>query len=47
MTRKHPKALDEEALKVITTILNDINNTGIILKDIKQSVLTFLKKQKL
>jgi len=45
ITGEHLKVLDEENLKVLTTMLNDIYNTGIIPKDLKQSVFVKIPKK--
>ena len=45
ITGEHLTALDEEALKVTTTMLNNIYNTLIIPKDLKQSVLVQIPKK--
>ena len=39
------KALDEESLKILTDILNDICNTGVISNDLKQSVFVKIPKK--
>ena len=46
ITGEYLKALGEEALKVIMTMLTDIYNTGIMPKDLKQSVFVKIPKTK-
>ena len=45
ITGEHLKALDEEALKTLTDILNDIYNTGVLPNDLKQSVFVKIPKK--
>ena len=45
ITGEQLKALDEEALKVLTKLLNNIYSTGVIPKDLKQSVFVKIPKK--
>ena len=45
ITGEQLKALDEESLKILTDILNDIYNTRIIPNDLKQSVFIKIPKK--
>ena len=45
ITGEHLKALDEEALKILTDILNDIYNTEVLPNDLKQSVFVKITQQ--
>ena len=45
ITGEQLKVLDEESLKILTDILNDIYNTGVIPNDLKQSAFVKIPKK--